>query len=247
MEIEVLASPHEVTERAFAELLAVLGRERRPLVSFATGSTFTAFYDLLARRMRERVVAPDAMLATHLDEYLGLSSEEPGSMVHEILARCPPLRELVRTEGFLAVPSSAGGAAIAEHDARLRRAGGVALQFLGIGRNGHVAFNEPGTPFTAGFHAAELAAVTREDARARFAPREVPHAAVTAGLRDILAARRIVLCACGPAKAEAVRNALEGPVSAACPASAVRLHRNAVFLLDRAAAALLNEAAHPGP
>jgi glucosamine-6-phosphate deaminase len=127
--------------------------------------------------------------------------------------------------------------AIAAHAERLQLAGGVALQFVGIGRNAHLAFNEPGTPFDVGFHTATLSAATRDDARARFAPDEPPRRAVTSGLATILAARRIVLCAFGAAKAPAVQSMLHGEVSPACPASVLRRHGNVLVVLDRAAAA----------
>jgi len=122
------------------------------------------------------------------------------------------------------------------HEQRLQRAGGVRLQFLGIGRNGHVAFNEPGTPFELDFHLTTLAATTRDDARARFAPDEPPRQAVTSGLATIAASQRLVLCAFGKAKADAVRAMLKGEVCPACPATALRAHRNLLVLLDREAA-----------
>ena len=123
------------------------------------------------------------------------------------------------------------------HQQRLQRAGGVKLQLLGIGRNGHLAFNEPGTSFDTGFHVTKLAETTRDDARARFAPEEPPHDAVTSGLATIHAAERLVLCAFGAAKREAVRAMLRGEVTEACPASMVRRHGNVLVLLDPAAAA----------
>jgi glucosamine-6-phosphate deaminase len=113
----------------------------------------------------------------------------------------------------------------------------VHLQLLGIGRNGHLAFDEPGTAFESGFHVAELSATTREDARARFLPDEPPRRGCTAGIASILQGRRIVLCAFGRKKAAAVRAMLEGEIGPQCPASAIRRHANALVLLDAEAAA----------
>ena len=121
------------------------------------------------------------------------------------------------------------------HAAKIARAGGVTLQFLGIGRNGHLAFNEPGTPFDRGMHVAALTETTRDDARARFLTGEPPTHAVTSGLATILDSRRIVLCAFGRAKADALRAMLHGEVGVACPASALRGHSRALVLIDREA------------
>jgi glucosamine-6-phosphate deaminase len=159
--------------------------------------------------------------------------------VHELTSHCPPLRELLGRGSFLPVPGDGSDASVRSHAERLQRAGGVDLQLLGIGRNGHLAFNEPGTPFSAGFHVTTLAETTRQDAQQRFAPAEPPRRAVTSGLATILAARRLVLCAFGEAKAAAVAAMLHGPTGEHCPATVLRQHRNVLVLLDRAAAAAL--------
>jgi glucosamine-6-phosphate deaminase len=217
---------------AVRELERALARGARPLVSFATGRTFAAFYAAVARAAAAARPGLSGMRATHLDEYLGFRPDQPGGMVHELLTACPPLRELHERGAFLAVPADGSAAAIAAHEQALADAGGVALQFLGIGRNGHIAFNEPGTSFDLGFHRATLASATRADARARFQPDEPPLEAVTAGPRSILAARRLVLLAFGATKAPAVRAMLLGPIEPACPASIVRRHGDALVLLD---------------
>jgi glucosamine-6-phosphate deaminase len=219
-----------------AELRAALDLEPPGLVSFATGNTYVLLLQRLAAELAARRFPVDRLRATHLDEYLGFTPEQRGGMVHELEQHCPQLRELRRGGRFLPVPADGRPESLRAHEERLRRAGGVHLQLLGIGRNGHVAFNEPGSPFDLGFHAVDLAATTREDSRARFAPAEPPLRACTAGIASILASRRIVLCAFGRAKAAAVRAMLEGVIGPACPASAIRLHAGALVLLDREAA-----------
>jgi len=157
-------------------------------------------------------------------------------MVHELTTACPALQGMLARGTFFPVPHDGDPASVRAHEERLARAGGVGVQFLGIGRNGHLAFNEPGTPFDRGFHVTALAASTRDDARARFAPTEPPTHAVTSGLATILAAKRLVLCAFGAAKAPAVAAMRHGPIDPSCPASLLRRHPNALVLLDRAAA-----------
>ena len=112
------------------------------------------------------------------------------------------------------------------------------LQLLGIGRNGHVGFNEPGSPRASRCRVVELAPETRADAVEAFGGLErVPHLAVTLGVADLLAARRVVLFAFGAAKAAALERAVQGPVSAACPASWLRGHVDVLVLADGPAAA----------
>ncbi|MBX3461611.1 MAG: 6-phosphogluconolactonase [Planctomycetes bacterium] len=236
--VHVVATPTAALPLLFEELRRVLVPGGLPLVGFATGATYAPFLAGLAERLR-RGELPGGFAATHLDEYVGYPPDRPGGMVHELLTACPPLRERLQRGAFLPVPCADDPEAIAAHAARLERAGGIALQFVGIGRNGHIGFNEPGTPFEVGFHVATLAAATRDDARARFAPDEPPLRAVTAGPATILAARRVVLCAFGAAKAPAVAAALEGDLSPLCPASVLRRHPDRVVVLDAAAAAAL--------
>lgn len=235
----------EGAELALQELRLLLERERgrRPLVSFATGATYAPLLRRLAEEIGGGAVRTDAFLATHLDEYLGFAPDRRGGMVHELGQHCPPLLAMLRQGSFLPVPCDGAAASLGQHEARLRRAGGVRLQFLGIGRNGHLAFNEPGTAFDLGFHVTELAATTRDDARARFLPDEPPTRAATAGIASILAAERLVLLAFGRGKAPAVRAMLQGEVGPACPASALRRHANALVVLDPEAAAELGGAA----
>jgi glucosamine-6-phosphate deaminase len=223
-------------EAAVPVLLDELRRAlaRGGVISFATGNTFTPFLRALADELQAGRIASE-FAATHLDEYLGFEAGQRGGMVHELCTLCPPLGSMLARGTFLPVPSDGSEASLKAHAAKIARAGGVALQFLGIGRNGHLAFNEPGTPFDRGLHVAKLAETTRDDARARFLPDEPPTHAVTSGLATILDSKRIVLCAFGRAKAEALRAMLHGEIGAGCPASALRRHAGALVLIDREA------------
>jgi glucosamine-6-phosphate deaminase len=161
-------------------------------------------------------------------------------MVHELLTRCPPLVQGLDEGRFLPVPSTGSERSLAAHERRLAERGGVALQFLGLGRNGHIAFNEPGTPFDRGFLRVTLAPETRVDALDRFDPDEPPTEAVTAGPASVLAAQRLVVAAIGAAKAPAVRDMLDGPVDPLCPASVLQRHADCVVYADTEATALLD-------
>jgi len=129
------------------------------------------------------------------------------------------------------------GAEAARFERLIAAKGGIDVLLLGIGRNGHIAFNEPGSAFASRTHVVRLAAETRAaNARHFGTAADVPAEAITMGTGTILEAREIVLLATGAAKAAAVRRALSGPVSPDCPASALRGHANAAFVLDRSAA-----------
>lgn len=234
--VQIVESAEAAVPILLAELRRAIAAARTPLVGFATGATFRAFLGALAVEL-EADRLPRSFVATHLDEYVGFPPERRLGMVHELFAACPPLGAMHRAGAFVPVPHVEDGKVIAAHEARLRAMGGVQLQFVGIGRNGHLGFNEPGTPFDSTFHTTELAATTRDDARARFAPDEPPRRAVTSGLATIRSARRVVMCAFGAAKAAAVRAMLTAEPSVACPASALRTHRDLAVVLDHAAAA----------
>ena len=236
--VRVLADAEEVAAAVLDELARTLALQPKPLVSFATGGTFAPFFAALARQVELGELSLRGLVATHLDEYLGFAEDQAGGMVHELLTVCPPLAELAEEGRFWAVPSSGHVEELRAHEERLHRGGGVQLQLLGLGRNGHIAFNEPGTPFSRGWHRARLADSTREDARTRF-DGTVPQEAVTAGLASIRQARRLILAATGSGKASPVATMLRGPVDIACPASSVRRHPRALVLLDREAAAEL--------
>lgn len=234
--VAVLASSADAVPLLLGEVRQLLAGASRPGLGFATGATFTAFLRALGDAGASGGLLLERLWTTHLDEYLGFSPERRGGMVHELEGLCPPLRRLRREGRFLPVPSDGAAASLQAHERRLAELGGVQLQLLGIGRNGHLAFNEPGTPFDRGFHVTTLAATTRQDARARFAPDEPPQQAVTSGLSTILRAKRLVLCAFGAPKAAAVHAMLAGEVGPHCPASLLRQHGNAHVLLDTAAA-----------
>jgi glucosamine-6-phosphate deaminase len=236
-EVRVLVDAAAAVPILLDALRASLGPGRRPLLGFATGSTFTTLLRALHGEIASGRIAPEAFTATHLDEYVGFAPDRVGGMVHELGIACPALLAMLARGTFFPVPHDGAAAALRAHEERLQRAGGVRLQLLGIGRNGHLAFNEPGTPFDRGLHIATLAPATRDDARVRFAPAEPPTHAVTSGIATILAAERLVLCAFGAAKADAVAAMLRDPIGPACPATAVRQHPHGLVLLDRAAAA----------
>jgi len=229
--LQVCKDSGEIDAILLDEFLDLVSRKPDALISIATGQTYASFLRRLAS-----VSLPETLQFTHPDEFLGISPQHPGGMVAELLALCPHLHKAMEQGRFLAVPASGEGHQLADFERMIEDRGGIDLHLLGIGRNGHIAFNEPGTRFLAGYHRTPLAESTRADLAPSFAPQEPPDQAVTAGPRSILAAHRIILCAKGKAKADAIKLMMSGSVSEAVPASLLRRHDNARLLLDPEAA-----------
>jgi glucosamine-6-phosphate deaminase len=243
MEIRILADSADAIENALEELRGVDAAAGLPLVSFATGKTYAPLFRRIAEDVDRGELDLGAYTGTHPDEFLGHGPDREGGMAHELLFSCPPLETLARRGTFFPVPAVDDPRELVAHGERLSRAGGVVLQFLGLGPNGHIAFNEPSSRVEDGFHCVRLAQSTRRGVRTRFAPAEPPERAITAGIGELLKARRIVLIATGAAKALAVRAMLAGEMASSCPASYLRRHRNVLVLLDRPAASLLGDVA----
>jgi len=219
-----------------ADLLASVVRERPDAVlGLATGSTPLTTYRALAALGLDL----SAVRGFALDEYVGLPTGHPQS--YRAVIDREAVQPLGLTPSLVAVP---GGDPIEtageDYERRLVDAGGVDVQILGIGRTGHIGFNEPGSSFASTTRVKTLTEATRRD-NARFfdGPDEVPRHCITQGLGTILRARHLVLLAFGAAKAEAVAAAVEGPVTASCPGSAIQLHPRVSVLLDEPAASAL--------
>lgn len=219
---------------------ALITRKPEALLGVATGSTPLPIYRALAARVAGGLDV-GRLRVCQLDEYVGLPTGHPESY-RSVLGRevLEPLG--LGLERFLGPDGAAEDipAACAEYDAALAAAGGVDLQILGIGTDGHIGFNEPCSSLASRTRIKTLTPQTREDNARFFASLdEVPHHVITQGIGTILEARHLVLLATGAGKAEAVAATVEGPVAALVPASALQLHPHATVVVDEAAAAQL--------
>ena len=177
----------------------------------------------------------------NLDDYVGLAPEHPCSyhafMMEQLFDHVNMRREAIHVpSGNVADLASAAR----DYDAAIEAAGGIDIQLLGIGRNGHIGFNEPGECFIDNCHLVTLSQSTIE-ANTRFfhSVDEVPRQAVSLGIGAIMRARQVVLIATGPDKAQAIHDSVLENVTPQVPCSILRYHPNAIFLLDREAASLL--------
>ena len=218
------------------EIARLVRAQPDAVLGLATGSTPVPVYEALPARLAG--VDVSRVRAFALDEYVGLEPAHPESY-RSVLAR-----EVVEPLGLdparVEVPNGAlEGIEHAgdDYERAIADAGGVDLQILGIGTDGHIGFNEPGSSFASLTRVKTLTRQTRED-NARFfdSVDDVPRHCITQGLGTILRARHLVLLAFGTGKAQAVAGAVEGPVTASLPASAIQLHPHATVVLDDAAA-----------
>ncbi len=217
---------------AVARVLALLAIKPDAVLGLATGETMRPVHRGLVAARRRGAVSFARARSFNLDEYLGLRPGHPGSFAAFMRRTLFDMVDFA--PGATHLPDGGDPAA---YEAAIRAAGGIDLQLLGIGGNGHIGFNEPGSDFASRTRIVRLAASTRIDNAAAFAPDPVPEQAVTMGIGTILDARAIVLVATGSAKAQAVAAALGAEMTRDWPASALRLHPAAVIVADRAAAA----------
>ena len=242
MEVVPLGSVGEIAALAADVIDAVVRRKPAAVLGLATGSTpLPVYQELIRRHAAGAGPAYDSVTCFNLDEYVGLPAG------HEQSYRATIARELTDGLGISSDqvngpnPSLRGLPTAGErYEALIKAAGGVDVQVLGIGSDGHLAFNEPGSSLASRTRIKTLTAQTRKD-NARFfgSPDEVPTHVLTQGLGTILEARHLLLIATGEGKAAAAAAAVEGPVSASCPASVLQLHPHVTVLLDPAAASRL--------
>ncbi|MGN6412739.1 glucosamine-6-phosphate deaminase [Flexivirga sp.] len=239
MHIEVVADNAALGRVAADRILRSYDDGRLQVLGVATGGTPASTYRELAARSAGRL--HDIRLAA-LDEYVGLPANHPGS--YTTFVRQHIAEPLGIAPGQVGVPRAEAAdlaAAAAGFEQQLRDNGGVDLQILGIGSNGHIGFNEPGSAADSRTRAVTLAERTRQD-NARFfdSVDDVPREALTQGIGTILEARSILLLASGARKAQALARAVEQPPTADCPASWLQRHPDVLVVADEAAAAALS-------
>jgi glucosamine-6-phosphate deaminase len=236
----IIQRDYNQMSRAAAELVAeVLNTKPNAVLGMATGSTPLGLYQELVRLHQEAQLDFSRVTTFNLDEYVGLSVNHPQSyhyFMHEHF-----FQHVNIPRHNINIPSGTTSnypAFCQWYEKRIAECGGIDLQILGIGSDGHIAFNEPGSSLSSRTRLKTLSKQTIDD-NARFFERreDVPVYAITMGVGTILDAHKLVLVASGKAKAKAVAQAVEGPVTSMVTASALQLHRDATVIVDDAAAA----------
>jgi len=229
---------------AAARFIADVARGKpNAAIGLAAGATPIAAYAELIRAHRAAEVDLSRVAAFVLDEYLGVGPDHPAGCVATVLRHfVEPLGlPAARVHLLAGQPVEGAAARCTAHERAIAATGGLDVQILGLGQNGHIGFNEPGASLAGRTGPVALSASTRAANRPQFAQlgEETPKTAITMGIGTILSARRVLLLATGASKAEAVAKMAEGPVGAMVPASALQLHPEATVMLDEAAAAKL--------
>ena len=238
----VIKGKYEEVSKAAAASVADLIRSKPDIVlGLATGSTPLGLYKELIRLHREEGLDFSRVVTFNLDEYVGLTQDNPNSYCRFMYDNL--FKHINIPDQNVHVPSGTTNnyeAYCEWYEKRIVEFGGIDLQVLGIGSDGHIGFNEPSSSLGSRTRIKTLARQTISD-NARFFddPSEVPVYAITMGVGTILEAKRIILLASGEAKAEAIAGAIEGPVTSMNTASALQLHRDVTYYLDKPATSKL--------
>jgi glucosamine-6-phosphate deaminase len=241
----VLKPTDEELGREAARIVANAVRRNPALrLGLATGSTTLGMYNELGRLHKQESLDFSRLVTFNLDEYLGLPSNHTQSFHHFMQRNF--FSHVNIDPANIHIPD---GAITGNYDQyccsyekTIRDAGGIDLQILGIGRNGHIGFNEPTSSLGSRTRLKVLSQDTIDDNRKFFGPGEkIPECAITMGIGTILEAKRILLLASGSSKATAIANAIEGPLTASVTASALQLHPDVTFIVDQEAGSQLKQ------
>lgn len=241
MKIIVTETYGEVSFQAAALVAEELKRSKNLVLGLATGSTPEGMYAELVKNYRERNLDFSDVVTFNLDEYVSLEPGHPQS--YQYYMRRHLFDHVNIASENINIPSGCAADLESEcraYDARIEKAGGIDLQVLGIGANGHIGFNEPDSSLKVATHCVSLTEETIA-ANSRFfeTPQQVPRKAVTMGVGSIMKAAKIILLASGSGKAEAIRQTTGGAVTTAVPASILQVHKDVTLIVDRAAASQL--------
>ena len=244
MEVIVLNDSKDVALQAAKWVRELLAKKPNAVLGLATGSTPIALYQRLIAMYQAGEVSFSDAVTFNLDEYLGIAPtnrQSYRSFMNEQLFKHIDI-DLANTHLPECPQENNPRHVGASYERRIADAGGIDLQILGIGANGHIGFNEPGSSLGSRTRVKTLTERTVMDNSRMFEADEFqPRLAITMGIATILEARHILLLAMGKQKATAVQKSVEGPVTAMCPASALQMHRNTALILDEAAANKLEE------
>ena len=234
MKLIIKANPEEASRCAFEKIREEMESGAKVL-GLATGSTPVKLY----RIMRESELDFSGMTSINLDEYMGLSEDSPHSyhhFMHEQLFDAKPFKKNYLLDGL------ANEEEECKQFEEIIAANPIDVQILGIGTNGHIGFNEPGTAFDSRTQKVALWQSTIDSNKRFFADeKDVPRFAYSMGIQTILSAKKIILMAFGKEKASAIKAALEGPITEELPASVLQTHKDVTVILDEEAAQMLSK------
>jgi len=241
MRVIVEKDADSVARRGARFVTEIIRRRPTCVLGLATGGTVVSLYNELIRLHREEGLDFSRVASFNLDEYVGLDPTHPQSYRHFMQEHFFDHVNIdVRNTHVPDGRALDFDAHCEQYERLIRDEGGIDLQLLGIGSDGHIAFNEPGSSLGSRTRLKTLTPETiRDNARFFGSEADVPRCAITMGVGTILESRRCLLLACGAAKAQAIAATIEGPVTAQITASALQLHRDVVCVIDEEAASAL--------
>ena len=241
MRVVILQDKEQVANFGADFLVDFVNQKSNAVLGLATGSSPVALYENLIDTHRDGEVSFADTITFNLDEYLGLSGTHEQSYRHFMQSNLFDQIDIKRENTH--VPLGDCDDPLAEccrYEAAIKQAGGIDVQLLGIGRNGHIGFNEPSSSLASRTRIKTLTADTVSDNARFFEPGEYqPTLSITMGIGTILDSKSVLLIATGKQKADAIAATIEGPISANCPASALQMHPNVTVVLDCEAASKL--------
>lgn len=241
MEVIVRETEQEMSRLAAEMMADLIRRKPRAVLGLATGSTPLGTYRELIRLHKEEGLDFSRVITFNLDEYVGLEHAHPQSYHFFMWENL--FKQINVNPKNVHIPDGTAKdipGFCRQYEEQIVKSGGIDLQLLGIGSNGHIAFNEPGSSLGSRTRVKTLDERTRQD-NARFFKNlsEVPKYAITMGIGTIMDARQLILLASGAGKADAIAKTCEGPITAIVPATIVQLHPKATIIVDKLAATKL--------
>ena len=240
MELKILTDK-EINEEVAREIVELINKKPNAVLGLATGGSPVGVYKELIKKYNEKEVSFKFVKTYNLDEYIGLTKDNKESyyyfMCHNLFNYIDINMDNVHLPDGINYEDS-----IANYENSIASDGGIDYQILGIGSNGHIAFNEPDKELSSGTHVITLTEDTIK-ANSRFFDTidEVPKRAITMGVGEIMKAKKIVLIASGESKAEAIKGLFSGKITTENPASMLQMHRDVTVIVDKAAAKLINK------
>lgn len=243
MKLIVVNNYEELSKVAAKEFSKIIKEKENAVLGLATGGSPVGMYKELIRMYEQKELNFSKTTTVNLDEYIGLNPEHNQSYRYFMNNNLFNHINIDKSNTF--VPNGLAEdleAQCKEYDQKISELGGIDIQLLGVGNNGHIAFNEPNSELSSGTHIISLTDNTIE-ANARFFDNidDVPRKAITMGVGGIMKAKKIILIASGESKAEAIKGIFSGKITTANPATMLQMHRDVTVIVDEAAAKLINK------
>ncbi|WP_233091235.1 glucosamine-6-phosphate deaminase [Mycoplasmopsis gallinacea] len=240
IKVQIFPTYNQLSEKAAQMFIDQINSKADSRICFATGSSPIETYKNLIKAYQDKKVSFKDVVSFNLDEYVGI--EETNKCSYHYFMNENLFNHIDIQKQNINFPNGNGNIAenADEFNKRIDALGGIDFMILGIGTNGHIAFNEPGSQKDQLTREVQLTQSTIESNKIYFDnPNDIPKTAISLGIGNILSAKKIILVASGSSKAQAIHDAVKGPISSDCPASFLQLHNDVTFLIDEEAAKLL--------